>query len=248
MRIDIKQLTLEQTSASASDAPDDNTTIDTEVLSNCLVPLKKAHLPFQAETTCQLLLHIKVNAIGNFFQIEQLMELATSNIQGILNRKWSAVSFAVTSEKACKSTDDQQLLAILASIAKDHLEELVELPDFEDLTIMKYYGVSVLQSVVKDYKARKDSTQTQLTQVHKKLQERESHIRSLTLERDDFENRTGRITDNIQDCLGVLYQTKHCRNTTCDTGFGCFIEYSDNTREPKYLLRCKRCRCRHFQA
>jgi len=125
------------------------------------------------------------------------------------------------------------------------LETNVEQEDFTMVKVISDFALDILRNLIAAYKA-KEELYTQ------KLQAAESRLRSIendyTYEkslRDHESTRTDHVIENINDCLKMLDKTKTCRNPRCDAEFTCYIEQGGTVIEPKYILRCARCRCRH---
>lgn len=62
----------------------------------------------------------------------------------------------------------------------------------------------------------------------------------LTTEKDTAKNETTALKKKIGDALGIVNRRGECRN--CGNGFGSWIQ----DLGPSYLVRCYRCKCRHW--
>jgi len=208
-------------------------------------PLPPTTLPMTTEI---LLRHIKVNAIADYYDIPQLKQLADTKIQNILETNWSANNFPDVVEEAFRSTSDTALHKIITSTAAAHIEELVEHEDFATLTVMSDFALGILRNLIAAYKVKEELSTQKLQAAESRLRAIEDNYTYDKSLRDRESTRTNRVTENINDCLETLNKTKTCRNARCEAEFTCYIERGGTVNEPKYILRCARCRCRHKRA
>ena len=205
-----------------------------------------------AMTTEILLRNVRVNAIAEYYDIPQLKQLANTKIHHILQTFWSASSFSDIVKEAFNSTSDMALHNIMTLTAAMHIEELLELEDFASLEIMSDFSIGVIQNTIAAHKAKEDLSTQKLQAVESQLQYAESRLQSAEQDctyerslRDRETTRADRIIENIDDCVNTLSRTSTCRNVRCESDFTCYIERGGFSEEPKYTLRCARCRCRH---
>jgi hypothetical protein len=203
-------------------------------------------------TTEILLRNVRVNAIADYYDIPQLKQLANTKIQHLLKTSWSADGFSDILKEAFNSTSDMALHSIMTLTAATHIEELHELEDFAALEVMSNFSISIIRNTIAAHKAKEDLSTQKLQAVESQLQYAESRLQSAeqdcTYEKsmhDRETTRADRITKNIDDCLNTLSRTSTCRNVRCDADFTCYIERGGPSIEPKYTLRCAKCRCRH---
>ncbi|KAF4632577.1 hypothetical protein G7Y89_g5550 [Cudoniella acicularis] len=193
-------------------------------------------------TTEILLRHIKVNAIADYYDIPQLKRLANTKIQNFLETNWSANNFSAVVEEAFNSTSDTALHKIITSTAAAHIEELVQHEDFTTVTVMSDFALGILRNMIATYKVKEELSAQKLQAAESRLQSIEVSYTYEKSLRDSESSRMDRVIENINDCLETLNKTQTCRNARCEAEFTCYIEHGGTANEPKYTLRCARCR------
>ncbi|KAH8663696.1 BTB/POZ protein [Tricladium varicosporioides] len=203
-------------------------------------------------TTEILLCHVHMNAIADYYDIPQLKQLANTKIQPLLENTWSPDNFSDIVREVFNSTSDTALRKIMASTAATHMEELVELEDFATLDAMSEFAISIIRTIIAAYKDREDLSTQKLQAVQSQLQQTKSRLQSAEQDcsdekslRDRATTRADHIIENVDNCIEILSKTRTCRNPRCEADFTCYIERGGFIDEPKYTLRCARCRCRH---
>jgi hypothetical protein len=203
-----------------------------------------------AMTPETLLRNVRVNAIADYYDIPQLKQLANAKIQHLLKTSWSADGFSNIVKEVFNSTSDMVLHSVMTLTAATHIEELLELEDFAALEIMSNFSIGVVRNTIAAHKAKEDLSTQKLQAVESQLQYAESRLQSAEQDcthakslHDHTTARASRIIENIDGCLNTLSRTNTCRN--CDADFTCYIERGGLANEPKYILRCANCRCRH---
>lgn len=203
-------------------------------------------LPTTLPTTTEILLHhVKVNAIADYYDMPPLKQLANAKIQNILETNWSANNFSDVVKEAFNSTSDTALHEIITSTAIAHIEELIEHEDFMAVKVISDFALGILRNTIAAYKAREELSTRKLQAAESRLRSIEQDYASEKSLRDKESIRTDRIIENMNDCVETLRETETCRNPRCEAEFTCYIERGGTMYEPKYLLRCARCRCRH---
>ena len=199
-----------------------------------------------------LLRNIRVNAIADYYDILQLKQLANTKIQHVLETSWPANGFSNIVKEAFNSTSDTALHNIITLTAAARVEELLELEDFASLEFMSDFSIGVMRNTIAAHKAKEELSAQKLQAVKLQLRYLESRLQSaeqdythekLLRERED--TRADRIIESIDDCISALARTSACRNVRCEADFTCYVERGGLPQEPKYTLRCARCRCRH---
>ena len=171
-----------------------------------------------------LLSHLRVNAIADYFNIQNLVGYANSNILLILQSCEAPGIFLHFAQEVSRSTGDTALHSILESTLANCLEDLTDL-DFKDVELGSTLVVGVLRA-----------SGTRI----RELQAQISTLQSVTATES---LRNARIITNIDNCVKMAKRTKECRN--CNTEFANYIEKHGKEHEPTYTLRCEKCRCRH---
>jgi hypothetical protein len=188
-----------------------------------------------------LLRHVHVNAIADYYDVPPLKELANMKIQHILETTWSAHGFSDVIKEVFSATGDMRLREMITLTAATHIEELVELDDFAALEVMSDFAINIVRNMITACKAVK--SQLKVTEYLLRTAEHDcTYQKSLV---DGETMRANRIIENIHNCTNTLRQTSACRNNSCTADFACYIERVGSADEPRYMLRCARCRCRH---
>jgi hypothetical protein len=207
------------------------------------------------KTTDILLRHVRVNAIADYYDIPQLRELANSKIRDILKTNWSADSFSSVVKAVFNSTSDVELRDIMALTATSHMETLIELEDFAALEVMGDFAVKLVRNMIAKHKVEEEKFREAVGIIQHQLEETEDRCQAAVQSFDEEKSlhqrdsaRTERMVKIINSCHETLLSTKECRNTSCQAEFMCYIETGDSFNEPKYTLRCAKCRCRHYDA
>ncbi|KAM0193088.1 hypothetical protein ACHAPA_004618 [Fusarium lateritium] len=87
------------------------------------------------ENADTILSHLRVNAIADYYNIENLAQLANSKIEAILKQGQNAELFPPLLQETSKSNRDENLCAIVASATAECMRELIKLQDFQDLEL-----------------------------------------------------------------------------------------------------------------
>lgn len=108
-----------------------------------MVPRKGSRLKTKTAT---LLCHVRVNAIGHYYNIPSLVTLANDYIDSTFRKRWSVDSFSVAAIEALSRTGDESLHSIMSDAAADHISELVQSKKFEKLKTNQDFICRVLNS------------------------------------------------------------------------------------------------------
>ncbi|TAQ85562.1 hypothetical protein B7494_g6119 [Chlorociboria aeruginascens] len=199
-------------------------------------PSKELSAPLLSESTAiaSLFEHIRVNSIGDYYGIDELVSLVNSKIKHILwnndeDRSW-ITSFPTIIERAVELTGDDELLSILASATAANISDLLELEHFKSLGVMTDFSMKVLQSCARDIQAQAGELEDTKLQMSKADKRFNSEIESQNLRIKIKESQIS----SLRGCLTVLRKTGACRN--CDAYFQCYIDPDE------CVLRCDKCR------
>jgi len=199
-----------------------------------------------------LLRNVHVNAIADYYDIPQLRQLANTKIQSLLETSWAADGFCSIVDEVFNSTRDTALHDVVTSTAASHIEELIDREDFGALEVMSNFAITIMQRIITRGKAKEKLSSLTLHSVASQLQDAEDRLLSAELDgrhqkslRDYETTRADRTIQRIDDCLDILSRTRVCRNSSCRADFNCYVERGGFASEPKYTLRCAKCRCRH---
>jgi hypothetical protein len=174
-------------------------------------------LPMPESNAAPLLLdHIRVNSIGDYYQVDRLVSLANSKVEQLLrsHRKdefWVA-SLPTAIEEAVELTRDKQLLRILAEAAAVSSSTLLNMEKFKSLSVMSDFSFHAMQGCAHENQA--------LNTEHQFEEQKE-------------------LLRRKRRCLQVLRRTSQCRNINCSAEFQCYIDPNE------CILRCSICQCKH---
>lgn len=153
--------------------------------------------------------HVKMNAIGDYYDIPNLKIEAIVQIEDILVYSWSPRGFSAIMHEAVRTTGDQELLDILAKTASDHIEVLISTKEkiahgLADAVIRN------LATIVNTKHVLLEQSQTELSSAGNRI------IKAAS--------RQQREQDLVRNFSSLLSQTDSCRNVRCDAKFSCVME------------------------
>ncbi|KAL6880829.1 BTB/POZ protein [Trichoderma novae-zelandiae] len=166
-------------------------------------------------------LHVRVNAIADYYGVKALGPLANQKIQQAFQDKWDPKAFMITAKEALGASGDKTLHDSMACIAAHNMTDLVGCPELTDL-------VGDFAAEIMRYQGQKQA--------------------DLVAERQHAETATARVAARFGKVIAEINEREYCRNAACaEASFGCHIEQIDSASigEPTYILRCSYCRCRH---
>ncbi|CEI67519.1 hypothetical protein FVEN_g5618 [Fusarium venenatum] len=184
------------------------------------------------ETVDDLISHLRVNAIADYYNIQKLAQLATSKIQAILDKGQSAEVFPQIIQEVSTSNRDPDIDSIIASAAVAHIEELCELEAFQDMEFDDDLTVEMFRACAKRINA-----------LERRLDDAHQNVVTYQELRDDEKKAKEFVIEQMDKSMDLLGETDGCRN--CNENFGCYFEKRGPEWQPFYLLRCQNCRCRH---
>ncbi|OPB42609.1 hypothetical protein A0O28_0037280 [Trichoderma guizhouense] len=197
-------------------------------------------VPATAASTPDTLIHVRVNAIADYYGIQGLTLLANQKIQQAYQAKWDAKAFLTSAKEALDNTGDKKLHGMMALLAAQHLEELIASPQLADL--VGDFAADILRYHAHKLEASKQEQLQIIRQEQVAAQTRQAEVQALV---QAAEAKTGRVIANIGRVVTMMCDREFCRNNACGEDFGCYIEQVGGTDEPSYVLRCSWCRCRH---
>ncbi|KPM41905.1 hypothetical protein AK830_g4607 [Neonectria ditissima] len=98
------------------------------------------------QATLRLLRHVGMNAIADFYDIEQLRELANSRIEAIFQETAQADGFSIVAETVWSSTSDKKLYNLLTTVAAEHIDQLVKSKSFLNLEEVSDFSSGVFRA------------------------------------------------------------------------------------------------------
>jgi hypothetical protein len=177
-----------------------------------------------------LLRHVRVNSIGDYYDIPQLRRLAITKLERIMAHNWNATQYLDVCKESFKCSSDTNLHHSLALVAVPHMERLVALEGFAALEPISDFGVILRlltdkltesQSFVKDIRAR-------LERSEKDREHAEAAAENL------------RITmEKVRECHEILRKCNNCPH--CFTDVTCMVEEGEFDLGPHFSLCCKMC-------
>ncbi|TFB05534.1 hypothetical protein CCMA1212_003178 [Trichoderma ghanense] len=172
------------------------------------------------EQTQGTVLHVRVNAIADYYGVKALGHLATQKVKQAFQDNWDPKTFMITAKEALGASGDKTLHDSMARIAAQNMTDLVGCPELTDL-------VGDFAAEIMRHQGQKQA--------------------ELVAMRQHAETGTARVTARFAKIIEEINQREYCRNTSCaEASFGCNIEQIDSpVGEPTYILRCSYCRCRH---
>ncbi|TQV97278.1 hypothetical protein V2A60_000099 [Cordyceps javanica] len=180
-----------------------------------------------------LLQHVHLNSIADYYNIKALADLSKTKIRDALqNTAPDEASLLDAAKEALNTTGDTSLHDMLAEAAAGNIANYLETDQLADL--VGSFGVRILENVA--------ALQGELRLQNRFLQ------RELNSERarlNAAEARSARIMDDFSVCLERLAERRACRNHNCQADFNCYIEERGHPSDPAFILRCAHCGCWH---
>ncbi|TQW01058.1 BTB/POZ domain-containing protein [Cordyceps javanica] len=179
-----------------------------------------------------LLQHISLNSIADYYGIKALAELSKAKLQQASENASNKASLLDAAKEALGQTGDLTLHAMLAKLTAKNIRQYLETDQLAEL--VGNFGIEILRDIV----AAEDTMRSNITHLQFELEaERARH--------EGAKARSTRIVENINNCMNTLKESEGCRNQSCRAKFNCYIEERGQSFEPLFLLRCSECRCRH---
>lgn len=181
-----------------------------------------------------VLAHIRMNAIGDRFQIEGLVQLANAKIGVLLQSfdkdEWiSAIPEAIQEAASC--TKDEQLTSMLATVTVAKAPTLLSMDTFRDSPALTPFATKVIEAFAFNC-GKLSSEMASLRDECETLKENE---RIQQKEIEGFFNRA----ELARKCLGNLRKTWTCQSEGCERNWGCYIDFDAS------VLRCHYCGSQH---
>jgi hypothetical protein len=98
----------------------------------------------------RLFWHLNANAIGDYYDIQPLCDLARSKIKNEFEGTWCSVAFLYLLEEACanRKTGDDEFFRLLGHIAAYHQEDLARFDELKELDIPLAFFMRFVSSSV----------------------------------------------------------------------------------------------------
>ncbi|KAK4580328.1 hypothetical protein LTR86_000531 [Recurvomyces mirabilis] len=219
------------------------------------------------DTNTALIAHARVYAIGEYYELPTLQQMAMERFEAEATSSWSVDSFidVIKEVNALTSLDDRALRNKLRGVAMEHLDQLVNDDDFmtelAELQDVQDFAADMLRATVKHYKdeltvrtmvcAMSSGKVIVAAELNVQLQDRvnflEARAKADRQEITEAYERARDVVDNLQTSITEL--PGECANVNCERKFDpVYFEkkgqmglgglYTD------WWIRCSRCRCR----
>ncbi|KAJ4245757.1 hypothetical protein NW762_013881 [Fusarium torreyae] len=173
------------------------------------------------DTGIELLGHLRMNSIADYYDIESLVKCANSKILPLLDTSQTALLPQLLQEVST-STSDKAVQSMIASSVASRIEDIVELPGLSMTNSSSSILIEILMICgrrVRDLEAR--------------LQDTESLLETKRIERY-------RLARSLRGCLSVVNNTSGCGR--CGTKFKCHLEWFTREDDELFVVWCNRCR------
>lgn len=176
-----------------------------------------------------LLQHVYVNSIADYYNVKTLANLTRAKLRDALQNQSNAMLVLDAAKEALSRTGDTTLHDMLADAAANNTKLYLETDQLAEL--IGRFGIGILRRVIDV----EEELRLKILVLQEERGSEEDH-------RKRAEARSAKIIENINDCADTLKERDECRN--CRAGFNCYIEQRGQPFEPLFSLRCARCQCR----
>lgn len=202
-----------------------------------------------ASTGDVLLCHIKVNIIADYYEIDNLRQLANKYIEeAVPDWKFEGISSIV---KEFHKTYDRTPSDLIASAIAKRPKQALKVGESEFNDAMSYIAVPVVEHMIqlretaeRDRKrAIEEVSQVQGLRLNYDFaSESIEHLQAKVEDHEALLDKGRQEFDRLSNALGKI-----CRSRACSTRFNCFLEAEDRSNFD-YRLRCSKCRCRQWRS
>ncbi|KAK3196782.1 hypothetical protein K4F52_000126 [Lecanicillium sp. MT-2017a] len=174
--------------------------------------------------------HIRMNGIGDYLRIAELAALAKDKLESLVHHEspdqsWVA-HLPALSRAAAQLTADKSIVAIMTSCIADNLAALIKVSSLQESDMISDFALQILtraNEITQSLGEAMVSTQRKLTETNALLLGCRVNCAKLI------------------KSVTVLNGTAKCRNTSCSSTFGGYVDITDGA------IRCRVCKCRHVQ-
>ncbi|KAF5974132.1 aminopeptidase 2 [Fusarium coicis] len=183
------------------------------------------------QTTYQIVSHLRVNAIADYYGIEKLAKLSTSKIESILKKEVDLHIIPEVIAEMSAANRDLEIRSVIATATARYIAELASTQALRTIDLEHQLTIEILEACGKRVQKLLEHFNT----VHNQQSEA---IRKLEGDRDVTATK-------VRTIIQQLKNTPKCRN--CKRDFGCYVEEPANILEEtsRYVIRCRGCFCRH---
>ncbi|KAH7235301.1 hypothetical protein BKA59DRAFT_495910 [Fusarium tricinctum] len=181
-----------------------------------IITVNEFHIELaEDETVEDLLSHLRVNAIADYYNIQNLTQLANSQIRVILEKGQNANVFPRVIQEVLTSDRDPDVCSIIASAAATCAEELSELQAFQEVELKHNLSMEILRACSK-----------RIQTLQHRLDVAQHNAAIYRGFRDDEAGMKTSFIEQIDKYMDLLKQTYGCCH--CAKGFGCYFEKKYN--------------------
>ncbi|KAH7171694.1 hypothetical protein DER46DRAFT_656342 [Fusarium sp. MPI-SDFR-AT-0072] len=186
------------------------------------------------KTAEQIISHLRVNAIADYYNIEKLAKLSTGKIDLILKKEVDFFIIPQIIDEMSTSNRDAELRSLIASATARYIEELTSSQVLRTIDLEHHLTIEILEACGE----RIQQLMEDLSGAHG-LKNQYKHAKDL------HERGQNLTVAKVRSVIEQLKNTPKCRN--CKREFGCYIEEppSGLTEGNNFVLRCAGCQCRH---
>ncbi|CVL06517.1 uncharacterized protein FPRN_05197 [Fusarium proliferatum] len=178
--------------------------------------------------TDNILSHLRVNAIADYYGIKGLVKLSTDKLGTIFRNEQDFRIFPKVIQEMSVSNRDTGLQAIIASAAAHYIEDLTASQILRNLDIESNLAIEIIEACGK----RIQKLETELSGVHELKNSYQS-----AKEREQRAHKA--IHAQVRNLITELRESIGCMS--CGTQFKCYIDEPAQTETNAYAIRCKSC-------
>ncbi|KAK6427757.1 hypothetical protein LTR81_000101 [Elasticomyces elasticus] len=214
-----------------------------------------------------LVAHARVFAIGDYYDIPKLKDLAVENFLEVSRVGWEVEGFIEVIKEVNKltSTDHPELRNVLRLIAMEHITELTKKDDFmtqlAGLKDTQDFAADMLRVVVLHHDEERSRLNEDLKTANELAEQVTDRIKRLedrlAAEIDRAASNGERADANASDARQAIHQLRslilqlplQCRNDHCNREFGKLqIEHKGNATPGSFYtdwwIKCAKCNCK----
>lgn len=193
--------------------------------------LPPASRKIAAQTVYQIVSHLRVNAIADYYGIQKLAKLSTSKIELILKKEIDFHIIPQVIAEMSTANRDLEIRSVIATATARYIAELASTQALRTIDLEHQLTIEILESCgqrIQKFMEHFNTVQNQHEEV----------VRKLNGDRDVTATKVRAIMQQLKN-------TPKCRN--CKKDFMCFIDEPANVlaETSRYVLRCRSCQYRH---
>ncbi|KAF5566748.1 aminopeptidase 2 [Fusarium phyllophilum] len=183
------------------------------------------------QTVYQIVSHLRVNAIADYYGIEKLAKLSTSKIEIILKKEVDFHIIPQVIAEMSAANRHLEIRSVIATATARYIAELASTQALRTIDLEHQLTIEILEACGK----RVQKLLEHFSAVHN---QHEQIIHKLEGDRDVTATKVRAIIQQLKN-------TPKCRN--CKKDFWCWIEEPTNVlvESSRYALRCRGCQYRH---